>query len=212
MKFSFQHALSRIGFTVVGAFDQISAGGNKDTQTKVLVKEVNVYEDVAGSVKVEGRLNLNNTAANIAKWDVANGADYTATPLFTVTGDAVYNKIRDGGAVAFATQPDGVTPAEQRLFENAENFFAVIPSGPTKLIVEITYYVQTLDTELAKTGDVDGSRVENKIKKAVTVDFQNGKAYNLKLILGLTSVKLDAEVADWQVAGDSEVNLPRNNE
>jgi hypothetical protein len=41
--------------------------------------------------------------------------------------------------------------------------------------------------------------------------LENGKSYNLKLILGLTSVKIDATVADWQLADDVEINLPKNN-
>ena len=59
---------------------------------------------------------------------------------------------------------------------------------------------------------VDGySVVENVIKKTVTIPgLTNNKAYNLKLVLGLTSVKLDAEVADWQVDGSTEVYLPQN--
>jgi hypothetical protein len=53
--------------------------------------------------------------------------------------------------------------------------------------------------------------VKNVIKKTVTVNsLTNNRAYNLKLILGLTSVKMEAEVADWQVDGSTEVYLPQN--
>jgi hypothetical protein len=75
--------------------------------------------------------------------------------------------------------------------------------------VKITYYVQTDDNKLDGTV---GSRVQNVITKTIPVNLENNKAYNLKLILGLTSVKLDAEVADWEVDGSADVNLPRNNE
>jgi hypothetical protein len=212
MKFLFQHALSRIGITVVGAFDQIAAGGKKDSETKVLVEEVNIYEAVANSIKTQGWLNLNNGTANVANWETFGSTDYTNSPIFTISGTQIHPDLLDKGDEAFATQPVGVTAAPHNIFADANDFFAVIPSGNTKLNVKITYYVQTKDASLNKVGSVDGSRVKNVIKKSVTVDFQNGKSYNLKLILGLTSVKLDAEVADWQLAGDSEVNLPRNNE
>ena len=91
-------------------------------------------------------------------------------------------------------------------------YFMVIPSKlspatPTTINVKITYRVVTKDTKL--TGNV--SNISNAITKETSVQLQNGKSYNLKLILGLTSVKLAAEVADWQLADDVEINLPKNN-
>ena len=87
-------------------------------------------------------------------------------------------------------------------------YFMVIPTGSTPIKIKITYAVVTKDEKL--TGNV--SNVENDITKTVTVDLKNGKSYNLKLILGLTSVKLDATVADWKVADETEIWLPQNNE
>jgi len=87
-------------------------------------------------------------------------------------------------------------------------YFMVIPTGVTPIKVKITYHVVTYDAKLKQYV----SDVKNVITKDTSLDLKNGKAYNLKLILGLTSVKLDATVADWQVDGSTEVNLPRNNE
>ena len=79
----------------------------------------------------------------------------------------------------------------------------------TELTVTITYYVFTKDDKLAS----GYARTKNVISKVVTIPgLTNNKAYNLKLILGLTSVKLDAEVADWQVDGSTDVYLPKNND
>jgi hypothetical protein len=72
--------------------------------------------------------------------------------------------------------------------------------------VKITYHVVTKDPKL--TDYI--SNVENIITKQTTLQLESGKSYNLKLILGMTSVKLDATVADWQVADDAEVWLPKN--
>ena len=60
-------------------------------------------------------------------------------------------------------------------------------------------------------GDDDTvSQIENVISQDVVLkDFNNGKSYNLKLILGLTSVKVEAEVSNWEV-GTVESNLPQN--
>lgn len=212
MKFLFRHALSRINFTVVGAFDQIAPGGNKDANTKVLVEKVDVLEGTAGSIKTDGVLNLNNGTAWLANWESTTGSNYTSTPLFSVSGAAITASILDKGAEAFTTQPTGVTTAETPLFADATKFFAVIPNDGTQFVFEITYYVQTLDAALKPTGSVDGSRVKNVVRVPVTIDLKNNKSYNFRLILGLTSVKLAAEVADWELAGDVDANLPRNNE
>lgn len=89
-------------------------------------------------------------------------------------------------------------------------YFMVIPSDltptPTTINVKITYHVVTKDTKL--TDYI--SNVENIITKETSLQLESGKSYNLKLILGLTSVKLDATVADWLVADDAEVWLPKN--
>jgi hypothetical protein len=218
IKFLFKHALSRLNFTVVGAFDQIAPGGSKDANTKVLVKKVDVFEASAGSILTDGWLNLNNGSAGVAKWESPTGGDFTGSALFSVSGSAITASILDGGAVAFASQPAGVTTTEANLFADATKFFAVIPNDPadasetTDFVFEITYYVQTLDTELNPTGSVDGSRIENVVRVPVSIHLVNNKSYNFRLILGLTSVKLDAEVADWEVAGDVDADLPRNDD
>ena len=68
VKFLFQHALSRIGLTVVSAIDQISGGddGGKynNAQTRVLIENVTVW----GNFGVQGVLNLDNTSTNKANW------------------------------------------------------------------------------------------------------------------------------------------------
>ena len=207
IKFLFKHALSRIGLKVVGAFDQISAGGSKDANTKITVKQVDIYG--TDELGVSGVLNLNNVSPGVANWTTitkATGSD----PVFSISGDALNTTIKDKGAVAFATQPEGVTASEKNIFQDATKYFMVIPTGNTNITVKITYYVQTVDANLAATGSVDGSRVENVITKTIPVNLQNNKAYNLKLILGMTSVKLDAEVVDWEVDGSTEVYLPQN--
>ena len=205
IKFLFKHALSRIGFTVVGAFDQIAAGGEKDANTKVTVEKIEIS---GAGLGISGTLSLNNTTAGVANWTSTTTQGNTDV-VFTIDNTALNTTILDGGAVAFASQPEGVTAAEKNVFADATKYFMVIPTGNTNITVKITYYVQTDDNKLDGTV---GSRVQNVITKTIPVNLENNKAYNLKLILGLTSVKLDAEVADWEVDGSSDVNLPRNNE
>lgn len=204
IKFLFKHALSRIGLKVVGAFDQIAAGGSKDDNTKITVDQI----EISGSLGLTGDLILNNASAGVANW--TNVIPAASDPVFTIANSVLNTTIKDGGAVAFGDQPEGVTASEKNVFADATKYFMVIPTGPTDIKVKIKYYVQTIDANLAATGSVDGSRVENVITKTIPVNLQNNKAYNLKLILGMTSVKLDAEVADWEVDGSTEVYLPQN--
>lgn len=364
IKFLFQHALSRIGISVVSAIDQIAAGddGNKykNDQTRVLIKSVEVYGDFGK----QGVLNLNNTEVNKANWieksilksevdgeklfeiTAANGnlnadlrynqaqidaiagdaAEFanlktgvlpSETPLFAqgadpskiATGDALnyaygkalykldgsdyvrattiqaddvdaytkagnkYTQVRAAGGANLVMNgtvqyyqlglptpitvstgdeldestdyyvEEGTTPNKTytKMTANGSTdpagtyylassvtetvlagaaytgecytslvprYFMVIPTAETPVKVKITYAVVTKDEKL--TGNI--SNVENEITKTTTLILESGKSYNLKLILGLTSVKLDATVADWQVDGSNEVYLPQNNE
>ena len=373
MKFLFQHALSRIGLSVVSAIDQIAAGddGNKfnKEQTRVLIDEVTIWGDFG----LQGVLNLNNPTANVANWidaSVAKSTSDAGSPLFTINSTNGYlspdlrYKATDITAIAgdhtkFADLNTGVLPSEQVLMlggpdpskkltedqptyafgkvlykfddpdyviakvasiaatggaftkngngdytqvcDNGETvqldgttqyytvvfsdektasidniavdaeyytrtgsagsyvytyhknsgpgavaitdgtkyftftsetvlaasgkyasdtywsalmprYFMVIPSqlspseAPTNISVKITYHVVTKDTKL-NTNTTD---VANTVTKSTSIQLRSGKSYNLKLILGLTSVKLDATVADWQIADDAEVWLPKN--
>ena len=72
--------------------------------------------------------------------------------------------------------------------------------------VTIDYYITTEDSKLA----AGRAQTENIITKDVVFpSIANGKSYNLNLILGLTSVKMEAEVDDWKVI-NVQGDLPQN--
>ena len=72
--------------------------------------------------------------------------------------------------------------------------------------VTIEYYITTEDASLNK----ERSQTRNVIVKDVIFpSIANGKSYNLNLVLGLTSVKMEAEVDDWKVINVNG-NLPQN--
>lgn len=217
MKFLFKHALARIGLSVVAAVDQISAGGELGTETKIAVESVTITE-VTGTKRLftSGRLNLKNETNGTAKWEETTGAPVTFTVNAT---NELSNEIKWDTDVATTighSEFVGVDNQEKKVIRKdgdktkAEQYFMVIPShANTYLNVAITYYVFTEDAK------VDGGYAvtKNVINKTVEIpNLTNNKAYNLKLVLGMTSVKLDAEVADWQIDGTSIVDLPRNNE
>jgi hypothetical protein len=99
----------------------------------------------------------------------------------------------------------------------SQGYFMVIPTplgtGKKDMQIEVTidYCVTTADPKLKYgTTEYKTSEVENVISQKVDLkDFTNGKSYILKLILGLTSVKVEAEVSNWET-GTVESNLPMN--
>lgn len=125
-------------------------------------------------------------------------------------------------AVLGATQ-NGVTKTAVNLFENATATAPVfvIPTSET-MKVTIVYDVETWDDNLSgylSDGVVHGSTIENKITKTITdgtganLTMVAGKGYQIKLHLGMTSVKVDATVTNWDdanITNPSNVDLPEN--
>lgn len=118
---------------------------------------------------------------------------------------------------------DGVTKSVVNLFESttADAPVFVIPTNET-MKVTIVYDVETWDDNLSDylaDGVVHGSTIENKITKTITdgtganLTMEAGKGYQINLHLGMTSVKVDATVTDWDnanITNPSNVNLPEN--
>lgn len=216
IKFLFRHALARVGLKVVAAVDQLSPGGEIDAATKIYVNSV-VITNTAKTVKVSGKLNLNNTTAGagVALWEHVAEDTPAAGLKLKITGDNL-NAVLKGSKSAL-TQPGVLAGTETNVIAD-NKYFMLIPTPGTAATfqVKIDYSVITADP------NVDGGYVvtNNVITREVTLNstevghtgFTNNKAYELKLILGMTSVKLDAEVADWQVDGSSNVDLPKNKE
>lgn len=208
MKFLFLHALSRLGINVIAAVDQAAPGGDLDAKTKIVIESVTITDATAtAKLAASGKLNLNNTTAGVAKWE-----DLDATTPFSLTinsGNELENSLLYETDAATSYAKEGVLTAKEKPLIDGGQYLMLIPTdGVTDLNVNIVYDVITEDAALA-----DGySVVQNNVTKKIGLDFDNGKAYTLKLILGVTSVKLDAEVKPWEAMGATPVDLPRNNE
>lgn len=206
VSFNFKHALTRLGLTVQGAFDQKDPGGTlKDA--KITVAKVEITGD---NFAAKGVLNLNNTTAGEPLWDTS--ATDAGTLSLTLEGDNLNETIKDAGDVKAASQQEGVTATQKNLLKD-NTYFMFIPGTATTampLKVKITYYTTTDDPNLA-TGY---TRVENVITKSISatdgLKFEAGKAYTLNLVLGMTSVKVTATVANWDTGSDTQVDLPIN--
>lgn len=208
VSFNFKHALARLGLNIQGAFDQVAAGGTL-TDAKITVAKVEI---TGAAFADKGVLNLNNTTAGEPKWEAVEGA---GTLSLTLDGDNLNTTIKDAGdGKKAAEQPEGVTNSQKNLLKDDKTYFMFIPGTATTekpLQVKITYYTTTDDANL-----VGGyTRVENVITKKISaadpgLKFEAGKAYTLNLVLGMTSVKVTATVADWTDGSSTQVDLPIN--
>lgn len=193
--FTFKHALSRVGFKVEAVMDEVNDqvnGATPDTDkqdnpitegTTISVQEVEIYSYFNNS----GKLNLNT-----AEW-TDRAFSYTS-----------YKLTRDNFEAAVA---DKVTITATPL-NNEESYMMLIPTAASnKVKVRVKYTVTTADDKLSGGKSV----VVNDITSGeFDLQFEQGKAYTFVLHLGLTSVKLDAEVADWDKEVDYVVNVPNN--
>lgn len=198
VQFNFKHALSRVGFKVEAVVDEVNNQGNGavdtddqynkviDGNTTVSVQEV----ELKGGFHTTADINMNTSA-----W-----SDYSGTT-------ASYSLSSDDGDFV-ASVADNVTHEKQQL-NTASEYMMIIPHATMGVKVRVKYTVTTVDDNL----DGDKSVVVNDITSdEFAFTFDQGKAYNFVLHLGLTSVKLSATVADWDTATgtDHVVNVPLN--
>ena len=94
----------------------------------------------------------------------------------------------------------------------------VIPSNdPMRVTIE--YDVETYDPKLITDRLADnkttGSSICNRLTSAITIGGQSltmqaGKQYNIRLHLGLISVKVDATVTGWLYGDNADVDFPND--
>lgn len=195
VKFTFNHALSRIGFKSVAVIDESSDDANGDIDdgthtnpldgnTKITLKSIKLI----GNFYKGGTLNLKNGA-----W--SDHVDAASTEYNWATADFLNDDVTTTKAVV--------------LKDN--KYLTVLPHANSQQIqIEVVYTVKTTDASLA----AGYSEVTNTITSdAFDFIFQQGFAYNFVLHVGLNSVKFSAEVADWDELGEEDivVNVPLNN-
>ena len=227
VSFVFNHALAALNVQIDAAIDQLNPVGTLDANTKIYVRSVTFEGFVT-----KGSFNLNTDKAT---WYDLAGANYIDGGFVTIFDGRTNGKEGQSESanespvglnpVVVQSQPysgtptAGVTPTAVNLFDNATATapLYVIPSGQP-LNVTIVYDVETQNPNLTtklSDGVTPGTSVENKITKAISFGASNkleaGKKYNLTLHLGMTSVKFDAAVSEWDDNTDNgEANLPDN--
>ena len=155
--------------------------------------------------------------------DVATAANITAdkasassvTHQITTSGESPANASLNATIAEPATLADGVDAwndlvagvltTAKNVYQNEANPLVYIPGTYPELDVQITYITRTKDESLAKKY----SEVSQTVKKTLTFTepVKLNKQYNLIIRLGLTSVKFDATVSDWDPDTDDDGNV-----
>jgi len=228
LKFTFRHALSKIRFNIDTYVDAEDGRIALDQNTKVYVRAVKFY---GTNYAIKDVLSLNNVTAGTPRWlnsgqvlgnakpfyffdGLVNGTECVASTS-TPNPDAVEIQTLNGRIIQGGA---GVTNDPTNLLVNGGSIMVIPVAGATTYpSIEIVYDVETTDPEMStmltdqtKTGSV----VENFIKKDLNTlaELTAGKEYIINIHLGLTSVKFDVDINDWQAGGNVEnVELPNNN-
>ena len=217
LKFEFNHALAQLNVQIDADINNEVAG---DSYTKIYVRSVTF-----NGFSMRGSLNLNSNKTEGPIWYDISGTGKLKREPVTIydgrtdgmegveTASDVSEKPASLNPIIVQAKPygnpelkAGVTTAPVNLFNGALDApVMVIPTPGVPMSVTIVYDVETEDRRLAgylSDGVTHGSSVENKITKTITTSESNmilssGKKYVVKLHLGLTSVRFDADVAVW---------------
>ena len=217
LKFEFNHALAQLNVQIDADINNEVAD---DGKTKIYVRSVTF-----NGFSMRGSLNLNSNTTDGPIWYDISGTGKLKREPVTVydgrtdgmegvsTASDLSEKPANLNPVIVQDKPYGDAQLSAGVTATAVNLFngvadapvMVIPTPGVPVTVTIVYDVETEDTRLTgylSDGVTHGSRVENKITKTITTDQGNmilsaGKKYVVKLHLGLTSVKFDANVVSW---------------
>ena len=104
---------------------------------------------------------------------------------------------------------------EDEEYVAADASIYVIPTGE-KMTINMLYDIQTADKRLGNylsDGKTTGFRVANAITNTLdNITIEAGKAYTIKIVVGLESVKVTATIKDWGEGEEAVANMPENPE
>lgn len=201
VKFEFAHALSKIGFTINAGIDLTEKGGKLDENTTIYVDKVTL-----GSLYSKGTMDMSKATA---EWSDRRG-DVTYT--WDYVNDGTANELQNNTLTS--TTEFGTGKEKQLIKDDA--YLMTIPQKDKTITVTVTYRVFTKDENLTvpmngntalvpEQPNVKGSLVTNVIPVEISDQtFDPGKQYTYHIILGMTSVKVSAEVNPWEDGNSGE--------
>ena len=178
--FNFKHALAKIGYSV-----KLKEAYSGATITlKKITLAGSATEPTKEAFYTKGTIDLSKTSSDANLWTISTPAEkqyfnwFSATQALSTT---VYNN-----------------PNTEYLFVIPQDF-SKTTSGADALYVIVEYTVE-FPLQTGTTAPMK-STVSRKLEK----NFEQGKAYMINLTIGLTPIEFDADVTDWGV--DDEINI-----
>lgn len=191
-----------------------------------------------GLFYTQGNLNINQQNVNIlvgqtynqVAWiDIIGDAAGEGKQIFTLTNEnfAAQTQGTESGYFTMYSEQGFILTEDTKILDVAnsttanklnadDSYIMIIPQDLSSggFYVYVEYDVITIDTNIGNDSNTyEGlkSKITNHISTKVSgINFQSGKAYTLNLQLGMTSVKVDADVDPWSEVGGTAVDLPQN--
>ena len=101
------------------------------------------------------------------------------------------------GTAGWDALPDGVTTTAQNVYKEESNPLVFIPGTKPSFKITVEYVVRTKDAHLAKGYTEAVQKITHNVAFKDAVELN--KKYNLLIHLGLTSVKFEATVSNWDL-------------
>ena len=238
VKFQFEHALASLNVQVDAYVDGTDATNALDKNTRIWIRSISfeglttqgalnlnniaskvaLWKGINGDELVSGETVTIYDGRKDGKEGTAAATNEKVTGLNDQLIQSEEYDTYDAATGLLITGVNGVTKTAVNLFKSATltDPIYVIPSGDD-VKVTIAYDVETYDANLStKLSDniLPGSSISNVITQSVAfageTKLENGKAYTLKLHLGMNSVKFDALVTGWDDVAATDTNLPTN--
>lgn len=222
VQFEFRHALSRVGFKAIIIVDEVaskddgSLSGDGSNHKDILLDEnstvtINSITFKLNNFSTSGNLNLKT-----GKWEDIKQSDKAMEFEFGKNDFISGNNVFYGGAnentVADKNRTDESAGKENsRVVKLTDEYLMLIPNlvNKDKTIdkanVELTvdYTIETEDESLAN----QKITIPEDISAPFDFEFEQGKAYDFVIHIGLTSTKLEASVGKW---GNTDTGIDAN--
>ncbi len=212
--FEFGHALSRIAFAAKVLVDEVNEDptGEKNDANHKTKKLHDGTTITINSVTLEGKF-FNQGILSLYRDDENAGWSQQQAlndPIKFILKEDEFVEGENVFKGEDITTGDVKTDMNSGLLNNDENYLMIMPQDFTEenpITVTVDYNVVTEDKNLE-----DGkSDIHNVIESVpFKFEFKEGYAYKFVLHLGMTSVKLDVIVNDWNNGGNWVVNVPVN--
>ena len=206
--------------------DKAITGGDKDTATKVTIKTIEIKNENSSAATPEdlngdGAKDDNDKIVSGGTFDLATGKwkalteyidiDHTITSPGSTKGKGSETERSSAtiakalaepadvatGAAGWDALPAGVTTTAQNVYETESNPLVFIPGTRPSFKITVEYVVRTKDAHLAKGYTEAVQKITHNVAFKDAVELN--KKYNLLIHLGLTSVKFEATVSNWDL-------------